>query len=244
MDSFATIARHYNRLTGYPGRIKSQTDLIAPWVTEWGVRTVLDAGCGGGALMLALRRLGVEVVGLDHSQSMLELARKNTAEQGEDFQFVEASFQEAGALFPGSFDAVFSLGNAMISLAGDDEMEAALRGLRDSLHSGGHLLIQLLNLIPFVDGRKTLISHREDAGAHYLRFAVPVDAGLLFTLLAIEPGTAPQIHTSTWQLWDRGLMIDRMAAVGFQDIGVYGGLNRSDFDRSRSADLVISGRRP
>ncbi|HUU44260.1 MAG TPA: class I SAM-dependent methyltransferase [Acidobacteriota bacterium] len=243
MDSFATVARYYNRMSGYPGRIDNLVELIAPWIERWHPQSVLDAGCGGGALMLALRRLGVEVVGLDASDAMLQLARANASERGHEFVFVSATFAEAGTRFPGRFDAVFALGNALVSPENDREMDDSLRGLHDALRPGGHLLLQCLNLIPFYRGAKTLISHRRDEDTHFLRFAVPAGERLLFTVAVVEPDAVPHVHTGWWQLWDAPRMTERLKSTGFAEIEIYGGIDRSDFDGAQSTDLVLSAKR-
>lgn len=244
MDSFDTVARYYNRMTGYPGRIDKLVELVAPWVARWRPHTVLDAGCGGGALMLALQRLGVEVVGLDASDAMLKLARENTLARGHDFEFVSATFSEAGHHFPGRFDAIFALGNALVSPGDDREMDDSLRGLHKALCPGGHLLLQSLNLTPFHKGTRTLIAHRRDKGTHFLRFAVPDDERLLFTVVVVEPDAPAYVHTGRWQLWDDRRMSARLRSAGFDAIEVFGGLDRSDFDEARSTDLVMAARRP
>ena len=94
------LARHYNAMTGFPGRIDNVAKMIEPWIRQWNVHVALDAGCGGGALMFALDRLGVEVIGLDLSESMLRLALDNARAAGKTFQFCGAPFRSAGAIFP------------------------------------------------------------------------------------------------------------------------------------------------
>jgi len=47
------LARHYKTMTGFPGRITNLAGMIERWVREWNVKSALDAGCGGGALMFA-----------------------------------------------------------------------------------------------------------------------------------------------------------------------------------------------
>ena len=47
-----------------------------------GCRSVLEPGCGSGRMMEALARTGIEVVGIDRSPAMLELARRRLAASG------------------------------------------------------------------------------------------------------------------------------------------------------------------
>lgn len=243
MNSTTFLARHYNVMTGFPGRIDNLAQMIEPWVREWNVRTALDAGCGGGALMFALDRLGVEPVGLDLSESMLRLALDNARAAGKAWRFAGAPFQSAGAIFPRQFDVVFVLGNAFIGLEGERAMRESLDGLRASLKPGGHILIQNLNFEPFFLGLKRLINRRVVGDWRYLRYAVPLDdRRLFFTAIAESEQEPLELVTNVWQRWDRDRMVDCLHASGFTEIAVYGGINRSPYEPRSSTDLVLAAR--
>ena len=82
--------------------------------------TVLDLGSGGGIdVLLSARRVGPagKVYGLDMTDEMLELARRNQREAGvENVEFVKGTIEEI-PLPNGSIDAVIS--NCVINLSGD-----------------------------------------------------------------------------------------------------------------------------
>ncbi len=237
------LAQHYNAMTGFPGRIDSLVASIQPWVLDWDIDNALDAGCGGGALMFALDRLGVDVVGLDLSEPMLRLALDNARAAGKTFKFCGAPFGSAGVVFPKSFDAVFVLGNALIGHESGAEMIDSLRGLHASMKAGGHILIQNLNLTPFALGLRRVINHRVVGEVRYLRYAVPVDSGhLYFSVIADGPADNIEISTHIWTLWDHERLAACLHAAGFADIATYGGINRSPYDPRASTDLVFSAK--
>jgi ubiquinone/menaquinone biosynthesis C-methylase UbiE len=64
---------------------------------------VLDAGCGSGAHAEALIRRGAEVIGLDSSQGLLEIARRRL---GSEVPLVHANLEEPLPLPSGRFDIV------------------------------------------------------------------------------------------------------------------------------------------
>jgi SAM-dependent methyltransferase len=244
MAPFDFLARHYNAMTGFPARIDTLAAAIAPWVERHRIRSALDAGCGGGALMFALRRCGVEPVGLDISEPMLQLAIDNARQWEERFEFVNAPFSDAGRIFPDRFDAVFAMGNGLVGQETDMAMTESLRGLLAALRPGGHLLLQILNLRPFFAGSKTLIAQRHVGPMRYWRYAVPLNGRLIFTAVAAGPGDQLALTTSTWENWDRERMLARLAEVGFLEPQVFGDLARTGFDESASTDLVIAATRP
>lgn len=238
------LARHYNAMTGFPARVDNLVGSIEPWVRAWNVRSALDAGCGGGALLFALDRLNVEPVGLDLNESMLRLALDNARAAGKTFRFCGAPYTSAGAVFPERFDAVFVLGNALIGHDTERDLVDSLRGLRDALKPGGHVLIQNLNPIPFVLGLKTIINRRIDGERSYLRYMIPIDRNrLFFSAIAAGPGDAIDIHTNTWTVWDHVRLHACLNKAGFTDIEVLGGINRASYDPRTSTDLVFSAKK-
>ncbi len=239
--SQAFLAKHYNAMTGFPGRIDSLAKMIEPWVRDWNVRSALDAGCGGGALMFALDRLGVEVIGLDSNESMLRLALDNAREAGKPFRFCGAPFASAGAVFPSRFDAAFVIGNALVGHETDSEMCLSLRGIYDSLKPGGHILIQNLNFSPFALGLKQVINRRTVGDSRYLRFAVPSEPGrLFFSAIAEGPGDQIDIITHNWVIWTKERLSACLDQVGFRSIVAYGAIDRSPFVLRHSTDLVLA----
>ncbi|MBI5867319.1 MAG: class I SAM-dependent methyltransferase [candidate division Zixibacteria bacterium] len=245
MRNFNFLARHYNAMTGFPGRIATLADSIRPWVEEWRVTTALDAGCGGGALMFALADLRVAPTGLDLSEPMLRLAMDNARQRGRTFVFHGAPHSSAGRICPDTFDAVFCLGNSIIGEPDDAAMIESLAGLNAALRPGGHILIQNLNLTPFLLGIKALIARRSVDGCGYLRFAVPVGGRLLFSALVLPSGDeSPDIQSAIWENWDKDRVLACVWKAGFKHVECYGSLDKKPFDLRHSTDLVISAQRP
>jgi SAM-dependent methyltransferase len=102
-------------------------------------RRVCDIGCGGGALTLALSRIvgaGGEVVGLDISAPLLELARRRADDAGAtNARFVQMDVQ-TGTLAEDPFDLAVSQFGVMFF----DEPLAAFRSIRKLLVPGGRLV--------------------------------------------------------------------------------------------------------
>lgn len=72
----------------------------------------LDIGCGSGRYAVNLARLGAEVVGVDFSPAMLELARRYSAEEGvsSKTRFIEGDVNAFMDSTDEHFDAAFAMG--------------------------------------------------------------------------------------------------------------------------------------
>jgi arsenite methyltransferase len=102
--------------------------------------TVLDLGSGAGAdVLISARRVGAsgKAIGLDMTQEMLELARRNAAEAGiENVEFLEGYIEDI-PLADASVDVVIS--NCVINLAADKR--AVLREAARVLRPGGRFAV-------------------------------------------------------------------------------------------------------
>lgn len=96
--------------------------------------TALDLGCGNGALTQALRDKGYQVVGLDASQALLDVAR----ERYPDMVFVRGD--ATSFALPEPVDIVFS--NAVFHWIDRERQPDMLRCVRRALCAGGQFVFE------------------------------------------------------------------------------------------------------
>ncbi|WP_262179927.1 class I SAM-dependent methyltransferase [Haloarcula laminariae] len=105
--------------------------LLAPQPGE----RVLDLGCGTGTLTAAIADSGVDVVGIDAAESMVEQARESYPDL--TFEVADAREYEPN----GAFDAVFS--NAALHWVPDEDHDAVLAMVDEALADGGRFVAEL-----------------------------------------------------------------------------------------------------
>jgi demethylmenaquinone methyltransferase/2-methoxy-6-polyprenyl-1,4-benzoquinol methylase len=122
------------------GRISAVKREIAGMVRDRGGRA-LELGCGAGSLAVLLARAGAEVLALDSSEAMLEVARKRAAEGdvADRIEFRELSLMEIDSLPEGSFDLIAS--TLVLSELSPDEVKFVLNASQRLLAPGGQILI-------------------------------------------------------------------------------------------------------
>ncbi|MFC1803738.1 class I SAM-dependent methyltransferase [Thermoproteota archaeon] len=71
-------------------------------------KTVLDAGCGYGFYAILLAKNGATVTGIDISENMIELAKKNAEKVSVKYQFFVCDMQDLSMFSSNTFDLVTS----------------------------------------------------------------------------------------------------------------------------------------
>lgn len=141
---------------------KYGNDLINLLAPEKGER-ILDLGCGTGDLAKILHDLGVEVVGADHSEAMVQQAKSKYP----DMQFV---VQDATMLhYDNEFDAVFS--NAVLHWVKQPEL--ALSGIFNSLKPGGRFVAEFGGKDNVQTITAAIISQLQDTGIDFTNEQFP-----------------------------------------------------------------------
>lgn len=150
-EAFAAIYNDFNSANDYEmwlGRA------LLPELRKRGLRSpgrALDVGCGTGRAFGPLLRRGWEVVGCDLSPAMLEEAAR---EGGGDVDLHVADMRELPRF--GEFDLVLSLNDSVNYLLGDDDLAAALAGMRANLGEAGLLVFDVNSRSTYEDGRDEL----------------------------------------------------------------------------------------
>ena len=95
------------------------------------VRRILEVGCGTGNLTGELIRLGYEVVGVDASEGMLEIARKKLP----GVRFVRADVRDMD--LGEQYDAVVSTFDSLNNLLTEGDLLSAFKNIRKHLRPHG-----------------------------------------------------------------------------------------------------------
>lgn len=121
---------------------------------------VLELGVGTGRIALPLAERGLEVVGIDASQAMIEKLRAKPG--GDEIRVVQGSFAEMPAeLDRERFDLIFVVFNTFFALLTQEEQVQCFRNVENHLTEEGHLLIEAFvpDLTRFEDGQAVRLIH-------------------------------------------------------------------------------------
>jgi SAM-dependent methyltransferase len=108
---------------------------------------ILELACGTGRLTVPLADAGFEIVGVDRSAAMLDIARAKAAGLGDAtrdrIRFVEADMTHFD--LPERFGLVFVVARGFMLLLDMEAQFAALAAARQHLRPGGRLVIDLFD---------------------------------------------------------------------------------------------------
>jgi SAM-dependent methyltransferase len=105
---------------------------------------LLDVACGTGKSFMPMLPRGWRVTGCDISPAMLTLAEEKA---GDAVELSVADMRELPRL--GEFDLVWALDDAINYLLSTEELEMALRGMRENLAATGLLLFDVNELLAY-----------------------------------------------------------------------------------------------
>jgi len=105
---------------------------------------ILDLCCGHGRHAIELARRGYDVVGLDLSQYLLDVARRDAKSAQADIHWVHSDMRDIPSEF-GPMDAVVNMFSAYGYLETDAEDQKALRAVGKVLRPGGAIVIDAMN---------------------------------------------------------------------------------------------------
>jgi cyclopropane fatty-acyl-phospholipid synthase-like methyltransferase len=102
---------------------------------------VLELGCGSGRLTVLMAQNGIDIVGVDLSEPMLDAARGKARAEGVDVQFVRADMRYLD--LTGQFATILIPGNSLLHLLTVEELKQCLAGVRSHLAPGGRLVFDI-----------------------------------------------------------------------------------------------------
>ena len=143
-QAYEVLAPSYDAFTlGFGYKYETWTATLLAKAEEEGLQgnRLLDVACGTGFSFIPLLERSWQVTGCDISAAMIEAAR---AKVGERAELVVADMRELPVL--GEFDLIWAINTPLIYLLSQEELEAALAGMRRNLAPGGLVLFDAMTM--------------------------------------------------------------------------------------------------
>lgn len=146
---------------GVGGVVPEDTDELAKnLATER--NTVLDLGCGTGTLTELLARAGFDMIGVDNSEEMLEIAIQKREKSGSDILYLLQDMREFELY--GTVGAVCSVCDSLNYILEDEDMVKVFSLVNNYLYPGGIFAFDFNTIFKYeqVIGDSTIAENRDD----------------------------------------------------------------------------------
>lgn len=104
---------------------------------------VLELCSGTGRLTIPLKKAGLDITGLDLSDSMLEMARAKAAAERLELTFIKGDMRRFE--LDNKYSTIFIPFNSLQDISSVEDVEATLANVRKHLEPGGLLLFDVFN---------------------------------------------------------------------------------------------------
>lgn len=223
-ETYEVMASIYNKYVhAYGYDYEGWTATLLAKAEEAGLprKRLLDVGCGTGLSFLPLLDRGWEVTACDVSPAMLEIAWE---EAGDRADLLVADMRELPEL--GEFDLVWALNEPINYLLSEEELEAALAGMRRNLAPQGIVIVDAITLAAtrgFLSGESVV----EKDGRRYIwkgGAASPEDVlpGSINTASFEVEGEAGSAHVHRIRHFTEAQVLAAIEAAGLVSIGAFG----------------------
>lgn len=132
---------------------------------EYGIREglVLDLGCGTGSLTELLAEQGYDMIGVDSSEDMLQIAMEKREESGKDILYLRQDMREFELY--GTVGAVISICDCMNYILEYEDLVRVFRLVNNYLDPAGIFIFDLNTVYKYesILGDSTIAEDREDS---------------------------------------------------------------------------------
>lgn len=164
MEAYTSFAEVYDQfMDNVPYR--EWADFLQEILREEAINDglVLDLGCGTGSMTEELAGRGYDMIGVDNSEDMLEIAMEKRQESGHDILYLLQDMQEFELY--GTVRAVVSVCDSVNYVTEKEELEQVFRLVNNYLDPGGIFVFDFNTEYKYreVLGDRTIAENREDS---------------------------------------------------------------------------------
>ncbi len=159
-ESFASVYDTFMDDVPYEEWAEYLTGLLSEYGVSDGI--VLDLGCGTGTLTEILAGKGYDMIGVDNSEDMLEIARDKQTQSGLDILYLLQDMREF-ELF-GTVKAVVSICDSLNYITEDTDLQSVFKLVNNYLDPGGVFIFDFNTVHKYRDilGEQTIAENRDE----------------------------------------------------------------------------------
>jgi len=163
MEAYSSFAAVYDTFMDnipYGEWAEYLISLLKEYEVEDGL--ILDMGCGTGSMTELLAEAGYDMIGIDNSEEMLEIAMEKRAESGFDILYLLQDMREFELY--GTVKAIVSICDSVNYITEEEELEEVFRLVNNYLDPKGVFIFDFNTVYKYQEimGDQTIAEDRED----------------------------------------------------------------------------------
>jgi SAM-dependent methyltransferase len=244
-DEYRDWAQDYDEFGEIDQANEAERDFLDHVLSSCGVKDVLDCACGTGQHLIMLSHLGFHLSGSDFSPAMLEACRRNLDRFDLFVPTAECDYRSLENVWEQKFDAVLCLTQALNHMLTREDLLKALLSMKERLRDDGVLIITQGTTHRTLgdEYRFSLVVNKPDFTRLFVR-----DIEEHFQSIHIMDIFHSADHNEMKQhdiririiLDDEYLSL--MKEAGFSRVELFGGYDRSPYDREHSWKMIVVAR--
>lgn len=245
MSMYDRLAGKYDQMISWKTRLERETPFFQRLFNEKRIRRVLDLACGTGHHSHLFHKWGCDVIGVDPSAPLLEIAREGTSAGDGTIRFVEAGFLDFSEHVDKPVDAVICLGNSLPHLLNDDDMRRMLANVHDILVPGGVFIFQNRNYDRLLETRERFqfptafrAADNEQIFFRFNDFEKDLVRFNVVHFTRVGEGWIHEVFSTELRPWKQAGLEELVREAGFVARNYYGDFSGTPFDAKASGDLI------
>lgn len=159
-ESFAGVYDLFMDNIDYPAWCTYLTGILKEYGIEDGL--IAELGCGTGSMTELLAAEGYDMIGIDNSPDMLEVAQEKRVESGLDILYLMQDMREFELY--GTVRAVVSICDCMNYILEEEDLLQVFRLVNNYLDPGGYFIFDLNTIYKYEQiGESTIAENLEEA---------------------------------------------------------------------------------
>ena len=238
---FDNVSLFYDNLIDFEKALIKRKSALEKFATG-NVTHAADLGCGTGIDSISLSMHGINVTAFDASAGMIEQAESNARSYDQDINFTTSPIEEIPSAYYGKFQLVISLGNTFANL-NNGQFSSAFNVIYNLLMPGGKFVIQTVNFNKLINDDERILNITGRNDYYFIRFYDYLDSHINFNILRFsqtDPGNRNLLTTKLYNHTQEHFKTE-IEKAGLLNAQFYSGLDLSEFNTTKSKDLVITG---
>jgi SAM-dependent methyltransferase len=164
METYSDFAQVYDMyMDNVP--YEEWAEYIVSLLEEYGIKDglILDLGCGTGSLTELLANRGYDMIGIDNSEEMLNVALEKRVESGNDILYLNQDMREFELY--GTVRAVVSICDSINYIIDEEELLGVFKLVNNYLDKGGYFIFDLNTVYKYKEIGDSVIAENRPEGS-------------------------------------------------------------------------------